>query len=146
MAPKLISLLPFLLPLTSAWLPAGKIRGVNLGSHFIVEPWMANSAWNDIGCPDEKSEFDCVLKLGQDAANAAFAKHWQSWINESDLDQMKDAGINTIRVPLGYWLDEDLIDASEHFPRGQMQYVKKICDAAATRGMYVIIEYVFLSP
>lgn len=26
------------------------IRGVNLGSQFIVEPWMATDEWNSMGC------------------------------------------------------------------------------------------------
>ena len=35
----------------SAWQPAaGKIRGVNLGSLFVVEPWMAADAWSAMGC------------------------------------------------------------------------------------------------
>ena len=44
--------------LTKRWLP-GKtpIRGVNLGSQFIIEPWMASTEWNSMGCGGSKSEF-----------------------------------------------------------------------------------------
>lgn len=101
------------------WMPAaGKIRGVNLGSLFVFEPWMANTEWNNMGCGGQKSEFDCVMNIGQDKADAAFQKHWGSWITQTDLDEMMGYGINTIRIPLGYWLDESLVDKnSEHFPR-----------------------------
>ena len=39
------------------WLPSsGTIRGVNLGSMFIVEPWMAATEWSDMGCGSYASE------------------------------------------------------------------------------------------
>lgn len=101
----------------SAWLPEGKIRGVNLGTLFIYEPWIDNGEWSSMGCDGQKSEFDCVSSLGQDAADAAFQKHWQSWLTTGDLDEIKSYGLNTIRIPVGYWFKEDLVDSSEHFPK-----------------------------
>lgn len=100
------------------WLPASKkIRGVNLGSLFVYEPWIDSQEWAKTRCEGEKSEFDCVLNKGQDAADKNFQAHWKNWINQSDLDEMLSYGLNTIRVPLGYWLKEDLVDKSEHFPK-----------------------------
>lgn len=104
--------------LVKAWLPTDqgrslsaftngnttKIRGVNLGSHFIVEPWMAYSEWvNTMGCKDSsgnqyRSEWDCVQGLGQDAANEVFKKHWQTWITEEDISTMAEYGLNTIYI------------------------------------------------
>lgn len=145
--------------LTAAWLPKankeitasdgtnlfttsnGKIRGVNLGSQFIFEPWISESAWSEMGCGGQKSEFDCVMALGQDAANSAFQKHWASWITQDDISEMVSYGLNTIRVPVGYWLREDLVDAnSEHFPQGGLDYVKKLCGWASDAGMYIIMD------
>lgn len=100
------------------WTASGKIRGVNLGSLFVFEPWIANSEWNNIGCGGQESEFDCVMNTGQARSDAAFQKHWDTWITQGDLDEMMAYGINTIRIPLGYWIDESLVDQnSEHFPR-----------------------------
>ena len=126
----------------SAWLPAsGKIRGVNMGSQYIVEPWMASNEWSTMGCGDAQSEFDCVNAMGQDAANTAFKAHWDRWVPESDFDEMVSYGINTIRVPIGYWMDESTVDAaSEHFPQGGFDHLKGFCDAAASRGLYIILE------
>jgi hypothetical protein len=124
------------------WLPAsGKIRGVNLGSLFIVEPWMANDEWNAMGCGGTPSEFDCVLKLGQDAADAAFQKHWGSWITQQDLVNMLDLGLNTIRVPVGYWMKEDIVyQDSEHFPRGGLAYLERLVGWASDAGFYIILD------
>ena len=120
----------------SAWLPQDKIRGVNLGGHFIIEPWMMYDEWSEMGCGDQQSEFDCVLKLGQDAANQAFQDHWGRWITQDDIAQMKDLGLNTIRIPLGYWIVEDLIDeTSEYFPRGGFPYLETLCGWANDAGL-----------
>ena len=44
--------------LATAWLPSGKVRGVNLGSLFVFEPWIAESSWSKMGCDKQKSEFE----------------------------------------------------------------------------------------
>ncbi|KAL3456954.1 glycoside hydrolase superfamily [Aspergillus heterothallicus] len=124
------------------WLPSsGKIRGVNLGSHFIFEPWISNSVWTSLGCGGQNSEFNCVMALGQDAADEAFAGHWGSWITQDDISQMREYGLNTIRIPVGYWMKEDLVSSdSEFFPRGGFQYLENVCEWASDAGMYIIMD------
>ena len=92
------------------WLPNNlPIRGVNLGSMFVVEPWMASTEWSNVlNCGDTGSEFDCVSMLGQSQADTNWANHWSSFITESDLDTMSDYSLNTIRIPVGYWIWESL--------------------------------------
>ncbi|KAG9234072.1 putative glucan endo-1,6-beta-glucosidase B [Amylocarpus encephaloides] len=122
-------------------IPSNKIRGVNLGSLFVFEPWMANTQWQNMGCGPYKSEFDCVLGLGQQRANAAFQSHWNSWITQGDIQQMKNYGLNTIRIPLGYWLLETIVyKDSEHFPQGAFPYLERICGWAADAGFYIILD------
>ncbi|KAF5234846.1 hypothetical protein FANTH_11940 [Fusarium anthophilum] len=123
------------------WLPATKkIRGVNLGSLFIYEPWIDSQEWANTGCEGERSEFDCVMNKGQDIADKNFEAHWKRWINQTDLDEMLSYGLNTIRVPLGYWLKEDLVDNSEHFPKGGLEYLTQLCGWASDRGLYIILD------
>ena len=124
------------------WLPtSGKIRGVNLGSMFIVEPWMASNEWATMGCGLAQSEFDCVSALGQTAANAAFQAHWARWISESDIATMSSYGLNTIRIPVGYWIDESIVYSdSEHFPQGGLAYLDQVCGWASDYGFYIIID------
>lgn len=87
------------LPIAHAWLPTDngrnlsgfsksgtdKTRGVNLGSSFIIEKWMATGEWNDMGCGDYNSEWGCVEGIGQDVANKVFKKHWQTSPCKQDL-------------------------------------------------------------
>ncbi|KAL9578986.1 MAG: hypothetical protein Q9203_006893, partial [Teloschistes exilis] len=126
---------------TIRWLPSsGKIRGVNLGSQFVIEPWMANDEWNKMGCGGQESEFDCVSKLGQARADSVWATHWATWTTKDDITKMQSYGLNAIRIPVGYWLREDLVYSdSEHFPKGGLAYLEKICGWASDAGFYIII-------
>ena len=125
-----------------AWLPAvPKIRGVNIGGLFVAEPWMMNDEWNRMGCDGALSEFDCVIKLGQDAADRAFQDHWANWYTQDDIRRIASLGLNTIRIPVGYWMREDIVwRDSEHFPRGAFRYLKRMCQWAKDAGLYVIID------
>ncbi|XXG96016.1 hypothetical protein Hte_002293 [Hypoxylon texense] len=123
------------------WIPSvDKIRGVNLGSHFIVEPWMAYDEWNGMGCGSANDEWQCVKALGQDAADAAFKKHWDSWTTKDDISQIKSLGLNTVRVPVGFWLKEDLVDDGEYYPRGGLEYLDRLVGWCADAGIYVIMD------
>ncbi|KAF2140295.1 glycoside hydrolase family 5 protein [Aplosporella prunicola CBS 121167] len=142
-----------------AWLPASppggvslqaftssktsKIRGVNLGSQFLIEPWMSRQAWADIGCTGAEAEFQCVKNnFGGDInrASAAFQRHWASWITRNDINKMLSYGLNTIRIPLGWWMKEDLVKSGEYFPKGGFTHLENICRWATDAGMYIIID------
>lgn len=127
----------------SAYLPSAstKIRGVNLGSYLVFEPWMAETSWKEMGCEGLDSEFDCVSHLGQETANSVFQNHWDAWINQTDIDRMVDYGINTIRIPVGYWIMESLVNTTnEYFPQGGLGYLERVCEWAATAGIFVVID------
>ncbi|KAJ1557696.1 hypothetical protein HK405_015385 [Cladochytrium tenue] len=50
-------------------------------------------------------------------------------------------GINTVRIPVGYWMMESIVYSdSEHFPQGGIDYLKKVCGYASDRGLYIIID------
>lgn len=122
------------------WVQNGKIRGVNLGSLFVVEPWLCESEWSTMGCGGLQSEWDCVKKLGQDQADKAFASHWGRWITEDDFDDMKSYGLNAVRIPLGFWMDESLVKQGEYYPKGGEEHLLKVCDMASSKGFYIILE------
>ncbi|KAK5996164.1 Glucan endo-1,6-beta-glucosidase B [Cladobotryum mycophilum] len=123
------------------WLPGNnKFRGVNLGSQFIIEPWMATDEFRNMGCGGLNDEWSCVQKLGQDAADAAFKKHWDTWTTQADVNQMKSLGLNTVRIPVGFWLKEDLVRQGEHYPRGGIQYLDRLVGWLKDAGIYVIVD------
>ncbi|KAK7549858.1 glucan endo-1,6-beta-glucosidase B [Phyllosticta citricarpa] len=87
-----------------------KIRGVNAGSQYILEPWMAADVWqNTLGCGDAQAERQCVETTyngDMDAAGAAWQTHWDSWITQDDIRQMVAYGLNTIRIPFCGWASD----------------------------------------
>jgi hypothetical protein len=121
-------------------IPDWKIRGVNLGGWLLSEPWMMNQEWSEMGCGDSCSEFDCVKKLGQSQANIAFDGHYSRWITSSKVQNMHNAGLNTIRIPIGYWSLHSLVNSSENFPEMNLQYLDAVVQKAADLGMFVVID------
>ncbi|KAI1153177.1 glycoside hydrolase family 5 protein [Nemania diffusa] len=117
-----------------------KIRGVNLGSLFIVEEWFAKDEWASMGCKGYYDEWSCVQALGQEAADAAFDTHWKSWVTQDDITEIASYGLNTIRIPVGFWIKEDLVLSDEYYPRGGLKYLDRLVGWAGDAGLYVIID------
>ncbi|KAH7339142.1 glycoside hydrolase superfamily [Rhizoctonia solani] len=124
-------------------LPVDKVYGVNLGSWLLSEPWMFPKEWVEKmggdSCDDcskcAASEFDLVKKLGQDRADQVFKEL-------KDVNDIADAGLNTVRIPLGYWIIEDLVDRnSEYYPRGGLEYLKKGLRMLKQKGIHVLLDF-----
>lgn len=101
--------------------------------------------WTDtMGCGSAASEFDCMSSVyGNDVStgNQKFQAHYGSWITNDDLDKIKGFGLNTIRIPVGYWIYEDLVDrSSEHFPTGGLSYLDSLVSHASSIGLFVIMD------
>ncbi|TFY67559.1 hypothetical protein EVG20_g3897 [Dentipellis fragilis] len=146
----------FLLPLLGALLSSrgavawgsDKIYGVNLGSWLVLESWMLPAEWVAMGgetCSDCSTciatEF-AFAKAYPDTVDQTFAKHWSTWFTQDHVNQLKSYGINTVRIPLGYWIVEALVDREiEYYPRGGIKNlingVKMLRDA----GMQVILDH-----
>ncbi|XP_047051884.1 probable glucan endo-1,6-beta-glucosidase B, partial [Lolium rigidum] len=154
----IIPTLALLAGAVSAWLPKehdlaafkgiNKIRGVNFGGWLVCEPWMMSDEWNNVmGCNGAASEFDCMrnnyLGSKRAAGNDKFETHWRTWINADSVQSVHDVGLNTIRIPIGYWSNVDIVDkASEPFADGNrmLPYLDAVVQKAADLGMYVIMD------
>lgn len=73
-----------------------KQRGLNLGSWFVLEKWIASSPYQNAVKPGE-SDFD--VARGKDAKQI-FERHWDEWIKEDDWQWIKDKGYNSVRIPV----------------------------------------------
>ncbi|KAF8521576.1 glycoside hydrolase family 5 protein [Hysterangium stoloniferum] len=136
----------------SGSLPVSKIYGVNLGSWLLLEPWMLPNEWVKMGgetCFETggcttcvASEFDLVKKLGQAEADKVFLQHWQTWFTEEDVRNIVDAGLNTVRIPLGYWIIESLVDrTTEFYPRGGIKELKRGLQQLKSAGINVLLDF-----
>nr|WIM66263.1 beta-1,6-glucanase [Trichoderma harzianum] len=108
---------------------------------------MSNEWNNNMGCNGAASEFDCMLNnyMGSKRAtgNTKFQNHYRDWINPATVQSVHDVGLNTIRIPIGYWSYNAIVDtASEPFADGNLQlpYLDAVVQKAADLGIYVIID------
>ena len=81
--------------------------GVNLGSWFVQESYMAPSMFS-CAYGDKQTELDILKGYGTSdegiqSARARFEEHWDTWINMTDFKKMPLVGVNTVRIPIGYW-------------------------------------------
>lgn len=80
-----------------------KQLSVNLGSWFVQENWMNPSLFSCAAGP-KAAELDVANGWeNPKSARAVLEKHWDTWITEDDFAWLQRIGINTVRIPIGYW-------------------------------------------
>ncbi|RDX42924.1 glycoside hydrolase [Lentinus brumalis] len=76
-----------------------KQRGVNLGSWFVLERWIADGPFRAARAP---AQSDLDIASGPDA-KSILEHHWDTWITDQDWVWLAGHGINTVRIPIGYY-------------------------------------------
>ena len=70
---------------------------------FVQESWMVSSVF-ECAAGKQISELDVASGWGSTtAARAVLERHWDTFINQSDFQYLASVGINTVRLPIGYW-------------------------------------------
>ncbi|TMW62431.1 hypothetical protein Poli38472_005049 [Pythium oligandrum] len=85
-------------------------RAVNLGSWLVGEYWMSyhSPAW--AGVPEDVArggEYAAMKYLGHEKGDKQFDEHRRTWIQIDDIKEIKTRGLNTVRVPVGFWMLND---------------------------------------
>ncbi|EKM50047.1 glycoside hydrolase family 5 protein [Phanerochaete carnosa HHB-10118-sp] len=125
-----------------------KIYGVNLGSWLVLESWMLPAEWLAMGgqsCSDCSQCIATEFAFAQaypDTVDQKFEQHWESWFTQDDVDQIAAAGINTVRIPLGYWIIEPLVNrTSEFYPRGGIKQLQRGLSQLQAAGIVAILDH-----
>ncbi|PPQ67919.1 hypothetical protein CVT25_000331 [Psilocybe cyanescens] len=134
-----LSLLPSIYALAFGF-PYGsqKVRGVNLGGWLVLEPWITPSLFDDTGDPRIVDEYTFGQYQDHDKALATLRHHWNTWITESDFAAIADAGLNHVRLPIGYWAFD--VSAGEPYIQGQLPYLLQAVQWAQNHGLKLIID------
>jgi len=112
-----------------------KVRGVNLGGWFVLEPWITPSMFED---NDAVDEYTLTKILGKEAAKSKLSPHWNSFITEDDFNQIAAAGLNHVRIPIGYW--SVIANDDDPYVQGAYDVFGKALDWAAGAGLKVMID------
>ncbi|KAI8058598.1 glycoside hydrolase superfamily [Syncephalis plumigaleata] len=118
------------------------IRGVNLGGWLVIEPWITPSLFEQFESGPLESqtedEWSFCTRLGRKEAERQLKHHWRTWVTEDDFRRLADAGINHVRIPVGYWA----VEKQRHEPwvQGQLKYLTRGINWADQYGIRVIID------
>jgi len=105
----------------------------------VLEPWITPSIFeqwaNGGGVVDE---YTYCQALGPSEAHNRLSSHWYSWITQDDFYQIAAAGLNHVRIPIGYW---SVIPVSgEPFVQGAYDVLGQALDWAQSAGLKVMID------
>ncbi|KAF2418666.1 glycoside hydrolase [Tothia fuscella] len=116
---------------------AEKVRGVNLGGWFVLEPWITPSLFDalDIAAVDE---WTYTATLGKDEARTRLSNHWNTFITQSDFSAIAAAGMNHVRIPIGYWSITP--NDGEPYVQGAYEKLGEALNWASEAGLKVIID------
>jgi len=74
-----------------------KLKGVNLGGWLVLEKWITPSLFEGFEADDEYSLLNKMPKN-------AIRDHYNSFMKEEDFLFLSQNGINSVRIPIGYWI------------------------------------------
>ncbi|KAK4500358.1 hypothetical protein PRZ48_008547 [Zasmidium cellare] len=112
-----------------------QIKGVNLGGWLLSEPWITPSLYDDVSAEDE---WHLCAELGEDACSQLLRTHWKSFLNQSDFQAIQRAGLNVVRIPVGYWAVD--VEDYEPYVQGQFSYLTRAVKWAGGLGLGVVIS------
>ncbi|KAJ1951032.1 Glucan 1,3-beta-glucosidase 3, partial [Linderina pennispora] len=121
--------------------------GVNIGSMFCLEPWISTELYKPYtegkDNPPE-SEGDLIECMGSEAKQKMEA-HWDSWIQRGDFERMAEIGINTVRLPVGWWVlgpgfTQGLYEKHAEVYRNALVYVGRVLRWAEEFQIGVLLD------
>ena len=90
-------------------------RGAALGGWLVLEPWITPSLfyqflgayerWGD-DAPKHVGidSLSFCTALGDEEANKQLRRHWRTWVTEKEIVALAEAGVDTVRIPVGDWM------------------------------------------
>lgn len=119
-------------------------KTVNLGNWLATEYWLwydspaYTGVW-DIGNQGEYAVMRERTNRGDRAAAlAAFETHRKQWITEADIRDIAASGINSVRVPVGFWIIGDDASVTKNndmnmFAPGALKYLDVLINEWAVK-------------
>ncbi|KAK9314579.1 glycoside hydrolase superfamily [Lipomyces starkeyi] len=127
-------------PLTEAFnYTETPMRGVNLGGWLILEPFITPSFFEIYNLSQGiVDEYTLSAHLG-DNAKDTFEKHYMSFITEQTFSDIRDAGLDHVRIPYPYWAIENL-EGDPYVEKVSWRYLLRAIEWARKYGLRVNVD------
>jgi glucan 1,3-beta-glucosidase len=102
-----------------------------------LEPWITPSLFDEVGGAAVDEWTFCSV-LGASEAQKRLYNHWYSWITQGDFQAIAAAGMNHVRIPIGYWSVTPI--QGEPYVQGAYDVLGQALDWAAGAGLKVMID------
>ncbi|CAO1626622.1 unnamed protein product [Parajaminaea phylloscopi] len=135
-------------PLSQDWdWAADRIYGVNLGGWLVTEPFIAPALYepyeNSTSTPPAVDEYTLsqrwLAEGGQANLERKMRAHYDTFITEQDFAEIAGAGLNWVRLPVGFWAVET-IDGEPFLVKVAWEYVLKAIQWARKYGIRINLD------
>ncbi|KAA1087539.1 hypothetical protein PGT21_033305 [Puccinia graminis f. sp. tritici] len=119
---------------------ANRILGVNLGGWLVLEPFIVPSLFEPYANSANPAidEWTLCQALGTKAAST-IENHYKTFITEQDFAEIASAGLNWVRLPVGWWMIETW--GNEPFVAGvSFKYFLKAITWARKYGLRINLD------
>jgi glucan 1,3-beta-glucosidase len=110
---------------------------VNLGGWFVLEPWITPSIF-EAAPSGVVDEYTYTQALGSAEAESRLSSHWNTWITQDDFNQIAKAGLNHVRIPIGYWAVQP--QSGDPYVQGQLAVLDKAVGWAKSAGLKILLD------
>lgn len=81
-------------------------RGVNVGGWLSLEPFITPSLFNYDARYGVVDEYTLTTHLGSRKTREVLENHYATFVTESTFKEIRDAGLDHVRIPYSYWAVE----------------------------------------
>jgi len=120
-----------------------QVRGVNLGGWLVLEPFISPALYQRYNSSNPVDEWTLSQAMAADTANGGLGQleqHYQTFITEQDFAEIAGAGLNFVRIPLGYWAIETQGD-EPFLPKVSWTYFLKAIQWARKYGLRINLDF-----
>ncbi|KAG9074058.1 exo-1,3-beta-glucanase, partial [Ceratobasidium sp. 370] len=103
-------------------------------------PWITPSLFENTGNDNIVDEYTFNTLQDATTVQSILTKHWDTWIVEDDLRQIAEAGLNHVRLPIGYWSVPSPGNDPTPYNPNAWPYVLKTISWARKYNLFVILD------
>ena len=117
-----------------------KSNGVNLGGWLLLE-YNIEPNYFRTNAPNAIDEDSFCKELGKKACGALLEKRFNEYITTKDIDMFASYGVNTLRIPIGYWAYMPAMADVNYYTGGQLAAMHRIAQYAITKhNMHIVVD------